>query len=47
MMRSGKILVEDSPNQLMTAHNVLTLDEVFLKLSIEDDGQNKNINKVD
>ncbi len=42
MMRSGRILVEGSPGQLMSVHNVQTLDDVFLKLCIEDDERNKN-----
>jgi len=45
MMRSGRILVEDSPGTLMSTYNVPTLDDVFLKLCIEDENRDKN--KVD
>ena len=41
-MRFGRILVEDSPNSLMTAYNVSTLDDVFVKLCIEDDNRDQN-----
>ncbi|CAG2104442.1 unnamed protein product, partial [Medioppia subpectinata] len=37
-MRSGRILAEDSPLQLLRRHQLMTLEEVFLKLSqLEDD----------
>jgi len=37
-MRTGRILVEDSPQRLMSAHNVFTLDDVFVELCEKDDG---------
>ena len=33
MMRGGRLLVEDSPENLLRTHNLLTLEDVFLKLS--------------
>ena len=33
MMRGGRLLVEDSPENLLRNHNLLTLEDVFLKLS--------------
>ena len=33
MMRGGRLLVEDSPENLLRTHNLLTLENVFLKLS--------------
>lgn len=33
LMRSGRLLAEESPTRLMEMHNVDTLEEVFLKLS--------------
>ena len=32
-MRGGRLLVEDSPENLLRTHNLLTLEDVFLKLS--------------
>lgn len=46
MMRSGRILVEDSPERLMSARNMTNLDDVFLKLCIEDDLESNNKTKV-
>ncbi|XP_034254598.1 ABC transporter G family member 20 isoform X1 [Thrips palmi] len=33
LMRSGKLLAEESPSALLTTYNCLSLEEVFLKLS--------------
>lgn len=33
LMRSGRLLAEESPSRLMEMHNVDTLEDVFLKLS--------------
>ena len=33
MMRDGRLLVEDSPEILLRTHNLLTMEDVFLKLS--------------
>ena len=33
MMRGGRLLVEDSPENLLRTHNLLTMEDVFLKLS--------------
>ena len=36
MMRSGRLLVEDSPKNLLVFHEMTTLEDVFLKLCIKD-----------
>lgn len=38
-MRSGRLLVEDSPKQLLVLHKMTTLEDVFLKLCIKDGEQ--------
>ena len=40
-MRTGRILVEDSPEKLMSAHNVFTLDDVFVQLCVKDGGRDQ------
>lgn len=39
LMRSGKLLAEESPSALLTTYNCLSLEEVFLKLSRKQGGQ--------
>lgn len=41
LMRSGKLLAESSPNQLMEKFQCESLDEVFLNLSIKQEEQQK------
>ncbi len=36
MMRSGRLLAEDSPQNLLAVHEMTTLEDVFLKLCIKD-----------
>lgn len=36
MMRSGRLLVEDSPKNLLLIHELTTLEDVFLKMCIKD-----------
>lgn len=41
MMRSGFLLAEDSPQNLLNKHNLVSLEDVFLKLCVKqqvDDG---------
>ncbi|XP_032783716.2 ABC transporter G family member 20 [Daphnia magna] len=40
MMRSGRLLVEDSPENLLINFNCPTLEKVFFQLCIKDDGKN-------
>jgi len=35
MMRSGRLLVEESPNNLLYSHGVDSLEDVFLKLCVK------------
>ncbi|CAG2175278.1 unnamed protein product, partial [Oppiella nova] len=45
-MRSGRILAEDSPHHLLRRHQLMTLEEVFLKLSqLDDQTKVHHINK--
>ncbi len=46
MMRSGRLLVEDSPDRLMSIYNTTNLDDVFLKLCIEDTMNAKTTVKI-
>lgn len=46
-MRNGKLLVEDSPNTIITHYNRDTLDECFLLLSLQQEEimvANENVN---
>lgn len=36
MMRSGRLLAEDSPQNLLAVHEMATLEDVFLNLCIKD-----------
>ena len=36
LMRQGRLLAENSPDQLMADHNLDTLEDVFLKLCMSD-----------
>ena len=35
MMRSGSLLAEDSPQNLLNKHNLVSLEDVFLKLCMK------------
>jgi hypothetical protein len=37
MMRSGRLLVEESPENLLGRHRLTSLEDVFLKLCMKDD----------
>ena len=37
MMRSGRLLVEESPENLLGHHRLSSLEDVFLKLCMKDD----------
>jgi len=37
LMRSGRLLAEDSPAKLLLNHNLATLEDVFLKLCIKEE----------
>ena len=36
MMRSGRLLAEESPQSLLNSHNLTSLEDVFLKLCMKD-----------
>lgn len=40
MMRSGRLLVEESPQSLLNNYRVSSLEDVFLKLCIKDEAKN-------
>ena len=40
-MRSGRLLTEDSPENLLRDYNISSLEEVFLKLCMNDEGKSK------
>ncbi|KZS17644.1 ABC protein, subfamily ABCH [Daphnia magna] len=42
MMRSGRLLVEESPDSLLNHYQLPSLEEVFLKLCIKDRGNSRN-----
>lgn len=42
MMRSGRLLVEESPDSLLNRYQLPSLEEVFLKLCIKDRGNSRN-----
>lgn len=39
LMRSGKLLAEESPHVLLSMYNCVSLEDVFLKLSRKQQGQ--------
>ncbi|XP_032783939.2 LOW QUALITY PROTEIN: ABC transporter G family member 20 [Daphnia magna] len=41
MMRSGRLLAEESPDNLLRNYRLPSLEEVFLKLCMKDDGENR------
>ncbi|RVE45990.1 hypothetical protein evm_009332 [Chilo suppressalis] len=43
LMRSGKLLAEESPQALLTMYNCISLEDVFLKLSRKQAGQNSAV----
>lgn len=48
MMRSGRLLVEQSPNNLLSHFQLPSLEEVFLKLCIKDrnDGRKEQLTAI-
>jgi hypothetical protein len=40
MMRSGRLLTEESPENLLRDYNLPSLENVFLKLCMKDEGEN-------
>ena len=42
MMRSGRLLTEDSPENLLSKHNLSSLEDVFLKLCMKNDVDDGN-----
>lgn len=45
-MRSGKLLAEESPHVLLSMYNCQSLEDVFLKLSRKQQGQDTNLPEV-
>ncbi|CAH0763232.1 unnamed protein product [Diatraea saccharalis] len=43
LMRSGKLLAEESPQALLTMYSCISLEDVFLKLSRKQAGQGNNV----
>jgi hypothetical protein len=43
MMRSGFLLAEDSPQNLLNKHNLVSLEDVFLKLCVKQQVQNRDL----
>ncbi|XP_057380012.1 ABC transporter G family member 20-like [Daphnia carinata] len=41
LMRSGRLLAEDSPDNLLINYNLSSLEDVFLKLCMKDEGNNQ------
>lgn len=46
-MRSGKLLAEDSPSNLLKIHQCITLEDVFLKLCMKDKSTNNASNVLE
>lgn len=46
LMRSGKLLAEESPSTLLRMYNCISLEDVFLKLSRKQQGQNVALPEV-
>lgn len=45
-MRNGRLLAEDSPDNMLLEHNLTSLEEVFLKLCMAESGSddtNENV----
>ena len=42
MMRSGRLLAEESPDKLLAYYNLPSLEDVFLKLCMKDDVENRD-----
>lgn len=42
MMRSGRLLAEESPENLLTNYNLSSLEAVFLKLCMKDEGKDQD-----
>ncbi len=43
-MRHGRLLAEDSPSRLLSAHAATTLESVFLKLCVQDKSEGSDLN---
>ena len=44
MMRNGRLLAEQSPESLLVSQNLNSLEDVFLKLCVSDNGFNNYVN---
>jgi hypothetical protein len=47
MMRSGRLLAEESPDTLLANYNLPTLEDVFLKLCMKDDVENRDEDRTE
>ncbi len=47
MMRSGRLLAEESPDTLLAQYNLPTLEDVFLKLCMKDDVENRDEDRTE
>lgn len=43
MMRSGRLLVEESPNNLLCSHGLDSLEDVFLKLCVKSESFDRSV----
>lgn len=46
-MRSGRLLAEESPDTLLANYNLPTLEDVFLKLCMKDDVENRDEDRTE
>lgn len=46
-MRSGRLLAEESPATMLAHYNLPTLEDVFLKLCMKDDVENRNEDRTE
>lgn len=46
-MRSGRLLAEESPDTLLAQYNLPTLEDVFLKLCMKDDVENRDEDRTE
>lgn len=47
MMRGGRLLVEDSPDNLLRNYGLLTLEDVFLQLSRKENSKNPQVESTE
>jgi hypothetical protein len=47
MMRSGRLLAEESPDKLLAYYNLPSLEDVFLKLCMKDDVENRDDDRTE